>query len=940
MFSQDSGRIIGRMIDDDGTLPGVTILVLETSQGTTSNLDGTFNLGNLSSGTYTLQANFIGYQSLERSVTIKEGSILDLGDLALTTSIVELADVVVKASYLPSQIRAYNIQKSAPNIQNVIAADGIGKLPDRNAAEAVQRIPGVSIQRDQGEGRFALVRGTPSEWNSNLVNGDRLPSTDGFEGSRQIALDVIPSELIEYAIVSKALTPDMEGDAIGGSINFKTRSAPQEQLLNVSVAGGYNAQIQEPNYNASLIYGDRIGKFGFLVSTAVWNRPWASDNYELEYNFDLPGSQSFSINNQQLRDYEGERNTVGLNLAMDLQLNKDSKIFARGLYDIFSDNEYTIEHIYNFPEGPGVEPEDIGVGVGEIRIREANFRTVLAGGELGGEHRLNNKLKLDWKASAYDVQVEFGNGFDTQLDGSSGIHLATFQQPGVTFNNVSEDNFVYWGFDSPNGIGSRGDAFQPGINEPFAPEGMFNFLSGLFIGDSDERDLVGQFNFEYDANSDLTFKFGGKYRNKEKTSVNRQDFYIPLGLFGAPIPLTFLDELASEDYDTKGGFLQEFGEPYNDLLLDVVPTEAGLSDLIANTYANTDQFFPAAAFPIELVSYDGSENVAAVYGMADLKLSNELSILAGLRYEHTSVDLNGNNQDTAGVITSLNVTSDYGSLLPALHLKFTPEENFNLRAAVTRSMARPSFVDLNPNATVSSLGGGFTQIDRGNPNLEPTYSWNFDLLGEYYFKDVGIISGGVFYKALSNLIFSNLSQETIGGETVRITEPRNLQSASLFGFEIAFSKRFTSLPGILGGFGVDLNYTFTESTVDVPTFDPASLEEMTTEQTLIGQPSNIFNAAIFYERNGLTLRVAANYNGEYIDEYRVEAGPDHYRFYDRNLTVDGSASYAFSDKLRLFAEVNNLTNEPLRYFHGIRERPEQVEFYSIRGQLGIRFSLR
>ncbi|MEL6803212.1 MAG: TonB-dependent receptor, partial [Bacteroidota bacterium] len=597
-----------------------------------------------------------------------------------------------------------------------------------------------------------------------------------------------------------ALTPDMEGDAIGGSINFKTRGAPQESVFNVSVAGGYNAQIQEPNYNASLIYGNRYGKFGFLLTGAVWNRPWASDNYELEYNFDLPGNQSFSINNQQLRDYEGERNTVGLNLALDYELSNDSKIFARGLYDVFLDNEYTIEHIYNFPEGPGEDPE----GVGEIRIREANFRTLLAGGELGGEHRLNNRLNMDWKLSAYDVQVEFGNGFDTQLDGSSGIHLATFQQPGVTFNNVSEDNFVYWGFDSPNGIGSRGDAFQPGINEPFVSEGMFNFLSGLFIGDSDERDLVGQFNFEYDANSDLTFKFGGKYRNKEKTSVNRQDFYIPLGLFGAPIPLTFLSDLASEDYDTKGGFLQEFGQPYNDLLLDIVPTEEGLSDLIANTYANTDQFFPAAAFPIELVSYDGSENVAAVYGMADLKLSNELSILAGLRYEHTSVDLNGNNQDTAGVITSLNVTSDYGSLLPALHLKFTPEENFNLRAAVTRSMARPSFVDLNPNATVSNVGGGFTQIDRGNPNLEPTYSWNFDLLGEYYFKDVGILSGGVFYKSLSNLIFNNLSQETVGGETVRISEPRNLQNASLFGFEIAFSKRFTSLPGILGGFGVDL----------------------------------------------------------------------------------------------------------------------------------------
>ncbi|MEL7159606.1 MAG: TonB-dependent receptor, partial [Bacteroidota bacterium] len=700
LYGQDDARITGRIVDASGALPGVTLTVAETTKGTTSDLDGSFNLTGLAAGTYTLRASFIGYQPLEREVTVTEGQTLELGTVELSTSVTALEDVVVKASFLPSQIRAYNIQKSAANIQNVIAADGIGKLPDRNAAEAVQRIPGVSIQRDQGEGRFALVRGTPSEWNSNLVNGDRLPSTDGFEGSRQIALDVIPSELIEYAIVSKALTPDMEGDAIGGSINFKTRGAPQEQLLNVSVAGGYNAQIQEPNYNASLIYGNRFGKFGFLVSGAVWNRPWASDNYELEYNFDRPGNQGFSVNNQQLRDYEGERNTVGLNLALDYELAPESKLFARGLYDVFTDQEYTVEHIYNFPEGPDEDPE----GVGEIRIREAGFRTVLAGGEFGGGHRLNNKLALDWKASTYDVQVEFGNGFDTQLDGSSGIQLATFQQPGATFSNVSDDNFVYWGFDSPNGVGTaRGDAFQPGINETLAPQGMFNFLSGLFIGDSDERDVVGQLNLEYDASNELSLKFGAKYRNKEKTSVNRQDFYIPLGLFGAPIPLTFLSELDGEAYDTKGGFLQELDQPYDNLLLDVVPTEAGLSNLIANTYANTEQFFPAAAFPIELVSYDGSENVAAIYGMGDWKLTDKLSLLAGIRYERTSVDLNGSNQDTSGVITSLNVTADYGSLLPALHLKYTPRENFNLRAAVTRSMARPSFVDLNPNATVTSL---------------------------------------------------------------------------------------------------------------------------------------------------------------------------------------------------------------------------------------------
>ncbi|MEL6250590.1 MAG: TonB-dependent receptor, partial [Bacteroidota bacterium] len=639
--------------------------------------------------------------------------------------------------------------------------------------------------------------------------------------------------------------------------------------------------------------------------------------------------------NQQFRDYEGERNTLGLNLAMEYELGQNSKIYARGIYDIFTDREFAREHIYNFPEGPDEDP----VGVAEIRVRNAGFKTRLSGGEVGGNHELNNKLVFDWKASTYTTDVTFGDDIPTELDGSSGIQLATFQQPGVTFNNVSNDNFVYWDFDSPNGIGGSGEAFQPGINEPLVPQGMFNFLSGLFIGDSNEEDINGQVNFNYEASSKAKFKFGAKYRNKRKTSVNRQDFYIPLALFGAPFPLTFLGDLASEDYDLKGGFLQEFDQPYNNLLLTQMPTRGALNDLIAATYADTDAFFPAAAFPIELVSYDGRENVIAAYGMGDWKLSDKLSLLAGLRFEQTSVDLNGFNQDTAGVITSINATSSYGSLLPMVHLKFTPQENFNLRAAVTRSMARPSFVDLNPNTTVNDIGGGLTQIDRGNPDLQPTYSLNFDLLGEYYFKDVGIVSAGVFYKDLTDLIFTNLSQETLNGEVVRISEPRNLKNARLIGFELAFSKRFSTLPGFLGGFGIDANYTFTDSDVEVPTFNQETLEESISEQTLIGQPKNIYNFSLFYEKYGFTARIAANFKGEYIDEYRIEAGPDHYRFYDKNLTLDFSASYAISDKIRIFTEINNLTNEPLRYFHGITERPEQIEFYSIRGQAGIRFSL-
>ncbi len=931
-----SASVTGTVKDMNGTLPGVTVRVQGTPRGATADLSGHFQITALPSGDHTLVFTYIGFAPTEKTISLSDNQRLDLGRITLQESVEDLDEVVVSGTYLPSQMRALTLQREAANIQNVIAADGIGKLPDRNAAEAVQRVPGVTIERDQGEGRFALVRGTPIEWSSNLINGDRLPSTDGFSGSRQVALDVVPSELIEYVIISKALTPDTEGDAIGGSINFITRKAPAQRTLNVSAAGGYNAQVEDASYNGSLIYGERFGKFGFLASAAVWNRPWASDNYELEYNFEQPGAAGFSVNNLQLRDYEGRRNTVGLNLAAQYDLTVNHSLFVRGIYDVFRDYEFARQHNFYFPEGP--DEEDPNEGAAEITLRNAGFNTQLYGGELGGDHRFSPRWSLDWKASTYATEVTFGDDNNDLAEENSGIQIVQFQQGG-TFSNASSDNYTYWNFDAPNGGGGSGEAFRPGFDQALDPNQMILTLAGVFIGDSKEEDRVGQFNVKYEPGPGVTYKLGGKYRNKRREATNRQDFYVPLGLFGAPVPLSFYSDYEQEPYDTKGGFLEELGTPYQNVLLDEMMTEGALNGLLVDVFDNLDNYFPATATPNELAGFEGTENVAAAYAMGDWSLTDKLSLTGGARFEHTRVKLQGYELDTAGSLTQLSASASYGSLLPMVHFKYTLNDNTNLRLAYTRSLARPNFADLNPNRTVSDLGSGIILVSGGNPELKPTYSNNFDLLGEHFFQDVGVVSGGVFYKDLSNVIFSNVNQVASGGSTIRTSAPENVESAWLFGVELAFSKRFTFLPGFLEGFGVNANYTYTQSEVEVPRFDAETGAESIDVQTLINQPEHIYNLSLFYEKYGLTARLAANFKGAYVDEYRVEAGPSHYRYYDKNLTLDFSAAYAISEKIRVFAEVNNLTNEPLRYYHGITERPEQVEYYSVRGQVGIRASL-
>ncbi|MEM6843743.1 MAG: TonB-dependent receptor [Bacteroidota bacterium] len=520
----------------------------------------------------------------------------------------------------------------------------------------------------------------------------------------------------------------------------------------------------------------------------------------------------------------------------------------------------------------------------------------------------------------------------------SGIQITQFQQGG-TFGGVSSDNYVYWGFDSPDGVGGSGEVFQPNFEQALNPQQFILTLAGVFQGESTEEDWVGQANFSYDISQRTKLKFGGKYRNKQRSSTQKSDFYVPLALFGAELPLQFYSDFEQEGYDTRGGVLQELGSPYEDILLENMMTEDALNGLLVNVYDNRDDYFATATAPNELTSFEGTENVAAAYAMAEINLSDNVLLTGGVRYEHTSLDLVGFELDTAGNLSRFEETPNYGSLLPMVNVKYQLSEDANLRLAYSRTLARPNFGNLNPTRTASNFGSNILLVSSGNPNLKPTYSNNFDLLGEYYFKDVGIASGGIFYKDLSNLIFNNLTQETIDGTTVRTSQPANLENAYLLGFELAFSKRLTFLPGFLSGFGIEANYTYTHSEVEVLVFNQETGEETVSEETLLNQPEHIYNLSLFYEKYGLTARIAANFKGDYIAEYRIEAGPEHYRFYGDNLTVDFSASYAFTNNFRIFAELNNITNEPLRYYHGTSARPEQIEFYSIRGQMGVRFSL-
>ncbi|QIH32722.1 TonB-dependent receptor [Sphingobacterium sp. DR205] len=900
----------------DEVLPGATVQVGKVA--TQTNLEGKFTLILKEKGRIQLSIFYTGYQGFTLDTVVSTEGI-HLGNIKLQPSNNSLGEVIVVGSSAGSQLKALNIKKSANAIMEVLAADAIGKLPDRNAAEAVQRIQGVSIERDQGEGRYVSVRGTPIQWSASLLNGNRLPSASLDYADRRIQMDIFPSEMIQYVQLSKAITPDMEGDAIGGSINFITKTAPLKRTLNISAAGGYNGQSQRASYNGSLLFGDRVanGKLGYILSAVIWDRTAAQDRYNLNYDFgNSNAGQAFSITDLQLRDYIAHRRTIGFNGGLEYAFNERHKIIFKGLYSEYLDAQRVRENYFYF-----------NTKTATITTRAADYHTNLYSGELSGQSNFSEKIGLDWSFSMDKSAFKFKD--------PDYYPMATFSQK-VSYDGMAADGKKYLAMDSPDGEGDYIDKILPQLSSttPISAEAMKLTQVVNIRSKNQESNKRAGINLKYTPSSSLTIKVGGKFIHKDKNVENPYSVYVA----GVSGPAPTLAGLGTEPYPYRGGFLTEIGSPYSNVLIDQMSMES-VRQLASPAGIADNKLYPFRVDSAENASgaanyYSGRENVYAIYGSAEYKLTDQLTVIAGIRNEYNKVTFSGSKVSTLGdkspQVEAINQDNSYNAFLPMLHLKINATENDLIRLAFTRSFARPDFGNLNPGTTQDDIN---RIITRGNPNLKPTFASNFDLMAEHYFGGIGMVSVGAFYKKLSNLIYSNQSTQNINGVMFNVNEPDNLQNAWLAGFEAGISKRFVDLPGIWKGFGIDANYTFTDSKAKVPRFDKGKRIE--DESVIPKQAKHIFNLSLIFENSKFMARIAGNYKGKYLDAIRQIAGPEHYRWYSSNFSVDFSSSYSINSKFRIFAELNNITGAPVRYYHGVYDRAEQAEWYSVRGQVGI-----
>ncbi|WP_105101581.1 TonB-dependent receptor [Microbulbifer pacificus] len=820
-----------------------------------------------------------------------------------------IEEIIVLGSMFDTELRALGLQRASDRIVNVVSADGIGKLPDRNAAEAVQRVSGVSIERDQGEGRFVAVRGLPSEWSSSSLNGHRLPSAEEETTSRATAFDFFPSELIERIEVTKAVTADQEGDSIGGNVNFVTRTAPESRTLDISVAGGYADKADGDIKSLNLLFGDRTedGKFGYIVNMTGWSRDWATDNYE-------PRRDGNGIYRLELRDYTGNRETLGMNLGAEYNFSDDDRVFVRGLYGTLADNETHYKHRLRF------DKDRI-----ELQHIRNELITEMKGFEFGGEHALSETSRLDWSLASYDNEFHYGaipNGEDRSY------FVVRFDQKNVGYEGLGDDGLAY---NTIDGGTDPGDAISTHLPDGFVMDPSQAALSWVelykvYLNEKDK--VVASFDFTSELTSELELKMGMKYRDKERVSVFSDEFYEWTG--ENPV---LLSDFALSDQPGRDEYLDDVNVDYASQFSQV----ASMSDLTRFWNENRDQFRLVEG-ESALVSngnalgrnFELAEQHLAGYGMATYHMNDRTTVVAGLRLEQTTTEVDSQvyveDENGEGHLEPFNGKKDYLSVLPSAHLKYALTEDSNLRLALTRTFARPNFGDLNP-------GGYYAEHDNeflgGNAELEPTYSWNVDAIYEHYFGDAGLVSAGYFYKDITDPIFDAVQEGNYNGKSgVDIYRPENGDDAWLHGLEFNLIRKLDFLPGALANLGVSANVTVMDSEMTIPGRDGTV--------PISRQADLLHNIAMYYDDGDFSLRLAQNHKGEYVEEHG--GNPDEDQFYGKYTSLDLSANYTVNDRLVIFAEAINLTDEPLTYYIGSEDRPKQVEYYGVRGQLGVRYS--
>jgi TonB-dependent receptor len=905
LHAQSTGSVTGRILNAESgrALVGANVLLEGTSYGAATSQTGTYRLQQIPAGDYTLIVRYIGFEEKTESITISAGQTLEL-DFRLNPAFVEGDDVVVTAR-AEGSVRALNLQRTGEVIRNVISAEQLEQFADPNIAGALSRVPGLSYQTDRGEAGEVYIRGLSPSLSNVTVNGNQLASTD--TDGREVWMGGMTSDLVTNLEVVKAITPDMNANTISGTINMDThQSIGDSPIVRANISGGISQLSDGGQFQTGLQFGQRFGDFQYFITGSYQANDRETHDIRQEYgNFDFgDGTDSFLnvLEEQRLSTYSIPRKRYGFTAQFDYDINRNNSIYLRTLFNEFDDTQTRDQHRIELDRNDYISRTEAPGARFQIDSRFyerklSSLSTVFGGqsqfGDWGVEYKAAYSRGTYREPQRDYFRFRYNTGVDTRYEDQSEFYFPqVWVTDGADVANPNNYNFTYMQLETEDATDNDYSA-------------TLDITRPLSIG-----------------NTRVDLKFGGLYRHRVKDQVYSSDRYDYNGTFT-------LARIATADN-------RLYLNRYNKFAPNVDWSKArGIFDRERNLFElDEERSFEENTF------YNVEENDLAAYLMGTFRF-DKFTLVAGARYEAIDgtytgnikeLSLDGDGNPIFSGEQRISESNSHSNLFPMVHLRYSLSERANLRAAYTQTYARPLFGQLAPNQFFNEDD---EEITLGNPNLKPLRATNLDFMLEYYFRNIGVLSGGVFYKDIEDFIFTEAREITEGDFAGYVQrQPVNGESAIVYGFEVAWQQNLDFLPGILSGLGIYANYSYIYSEAEI-----TGLDERTVR--LPEQVPHVFNGAISFSQGGFFMQVSANYQADWLDE--IASNPANDRWRAEVLTFDASASQRITSNLTAFVDVHNFTNQGTGEFYGSRSnqyhRGRSIDFHGWWANLGVRFRL-
>ncbi len=862
-------------------------------------------IGNVKPGNYTLTVSYVGFATSVTTLTVTSGQTTSL-DLSLTVS--STSQQVEVTANREGSAAEVNEQRTSENIMNVASDAQIQSLPNANIADAVGRLPGVTLQRNEGEGQYVQIRGTEPRLSNTTIDGVIVPGPD--PEVRQVDLDTIPADLVGSVAINKTLSADQDGDAIGGSVDMRIKQATSDKpTFLIEATDGYTPIANgRQAFTIDSSAGMRFGpgkRFGLMLGYSYDYNGRGIDDVEPAPDFDDSGNLTFD--KLYVQQYLYDRTRYGTAGSLDYKLNEGSDLYVHGLFANFRD--FGQKYAYQLKLGKKAAYH--------TSVRRPNLQ--VADLAMGGNQVFNHSFLR------YQIAVAH-----SRFGGAAG-------NPGAAFGGSAGKDCAY--APGPSQFRPQYSCDVAG-NPIFDPTTYSLETIDLTFGQATQLNLQasGSIGINYHLGTHFsTFEFGGQFRNEHKG----QDAYSP--------------EYDSNDGPSMTPYLGSFtnahfyGGSYH--LGPVTSFDTLTADLAANPTAYTlDE--GTTHLQSDAGNYNLQERVSAGFAMNTIQFAR-FHLQTGLRIEGTSTSTTGylvvNDADGNYVSTTPQYGSgSYISPLPSVQLRYAIDNNSDIRAVYGRGISRPDPYQLVPYITEDQSTTPYT-INVGNPALVAEHANDYDLLYERYLPSVGMIEGGYFYKQITKPIYGQQSIIPASGSPLSqayagdlVFQEVNGDHANVQGVELAYQQHLSYLPGVLSGARINANFTYTRST-------NYNLIGRTDNPALVGQAPYSWNIGPAYATKRALFTVGVSHNGANIYAYQYQStgpgavpygvtGPNGDNYFYAHTQVDAKATYYIGKGFTVMAIGENMNNAVFGFYNGSPQYMVQREYYKPTYSGGIRWA--